>query len=760
MTKFLGCVWGALLGLTASPGSSAAVPPPLPWKPVPLNVGTVAPPANPSDWYSSGAWLDDHTVAIGIKSNASVEIKTLDGAVQQVLLNPDAPTAVAYGFGCAVHCVEGTLLVMASRFQGGPTPVLHVFQRPDPKSAYAPVARVELPGTLNSTTPAMRVWSESITGGIETRQLVVTWPTGNSSSTFTGHVVILRPTGPLQWDKHHFEFLTGTNNAVVGSIRGDTLALLPAYYIEAVKIWRRSKSGTWGLTGTWSVSNPAPDNQFSHPVVMDEDTVLVGHPSYLSGVGRLVQLKLVNDAWIEGGTIYPEHAVAGSKWASGLAAFDDTLLITRETFTDGLANLQVRKWNGDGTLGSGVDFVDVASAGNAFQEPLNSVSVVDGGHVMAQPQGPPFGGQIAWEPWNYLQARHALDLDMDGVPDQEAIAAALAPDCNDNGVPDAADISLGIELDGSNDGVPDACQSDCNENGTSDYQEIASQRADCNHNYMPDDCELSAGAPDADANGLPDDCGSDCNRNGVSDAAERAMALLEDCDANGMPDTCDRYQPLELGEQASASSRTIVIWFPVVPGHEIIDAVDFELGPTAQTPVVAVVQDRSGTGNGAMAMESDVLLVESPYVVSELPAPSLLTGPIQRCAFRPVDLTGMPAFWVVISNVQLRYKPLNATLTAGSCRVTTFSYTPTAYSMAFAIHPFAPSLNTAGAVWPVPALCHVPADVNRDGTVNGADLGMLLGGWNSAVSLLDLDGNGIVAGGDLGVLLGAWGQGG
>lgn len=54
-----------------------------------------------------------------------------------------------------------------------------------------------------------------------------------------------------------------------------------------------------------------------------------------------------------------------------------------------------------------------------------------------------------------------------------------------------------------------------------------------------------------------------------------------------------------------------------------------------------------------------------------------------------------------------------------------------------------------------------PADLNGDGTVNGSDLGLLLGAWgpcaNCASCPADLDGNCVVDGGDLGLLLGSWG---
>lgn len=55
---------------------------------------------------------------------------------------------------------------------------------------------------------------------------------------------------------------------------------------------------------------------------------------------------------------------------------------------------------------------------------------------------------------------------------------------------------------------------------------------------------------------------------------------------------------------------------------------------------------------------------------------------------------------------------------------------------------------------PPPPVC--PADLNNDGTVNGADLGLLLGNWAGS-GIGDIDGNGFVDGSDLGRLLGVWG---
>lgn len=51
----------------------------------------------------------------------------------------------------------------------------------------------------------------------------------------------------------------------------------------------------------------------------------------------------------------------------------------------------------------------------------------------------------------------------------------------------------------------------------------------------------------------------------------------------------------------------------------------------------------------------------------------------------------------------------------------------------------------------------VPGDLDGDGTVAGADLGLLLGAWGACTGCAaDLDGDGSVSGIDLGLLLGAW----
>ena len=55
-----------------------------------------------------------------------------------------------------------------------------------------------------------------------------------------------------------------------------------------------------------------------------------------------------------------------------------------------------------------------------------------------------------------------------------------------------------------------------------------------------------------------------------------------------------------------------------------------------------------------------------------------------------------------------------------------------------------------------PASTGNPCDLNGDETVDGADLSILLGSWNTADPAADLDDNGTVDGADLAQLLGCW----
>jgi hypothetical protein len=65
-------------------------------------------------------------------------------------------------------------------------------------------------------------------------------------------------------------------------------------------------------------------------------------------------------------------------------------------------------------------------------------------------------------------------------------------------------------------------------------------RYDCNHNDIPDECELDSGAlQDCDLSGVPDVCEEDCNGNGYHDSCDISWGTSSDLNANAVPDECE-----------------------------------------------------------------------------------------------------------------------------------------------------------------------------------------------------------------------------
>jgi hypothetical protein len=71
-------------------------------------------------------------------------------------------------------------------------------------------------------------------------------------------------------------------------------------------------------------------------------------------------------------------------------------------------------------------------------------------------------------------------------------------------------------------------------------------------------------------------------------------------------------------------------------------------------------------------------------------------------------------------------------------------------STTFVLDDYGPALD-AVSLEPFPV-----GDLNADGAVDGADLGILLAAWGSFDPIADLNHDGVVDGADLGLLLSAW----
>jgi hypothetical protein len=160
------------------------------------------------------------------------------------------------------------------------------------------------------------------------------------------------------------------------------------------------------------------------------------------------------------------------------------------------------------------------------------------------------------------------DCDANGLPDECQIDAGSTapggpfhctadcdPDCNHNGIPDACDLNPAdpdgngaVSRDCDADGVPGECQIDAGSTAPGGpFYCTADCAPDCNHNGVPDACDLNPSDPDGngtvskdcDANGLPDECQIDIGSTAPGGPFYCTADCAPDCNANGVPDACD-----------------------------------------------------------------------------------------------------------------------------------------------------------------------------------------------------------------------------
>lgn len=129
-------------------------------------------------------------------------------------------------------------------------------------------------------------------------------------------------------------------------------------------------------------------------------------------------------------------------------------------------------------------------------------------------------------PWR-LMVSDALNLNTGTLLNWSLVlSTALVDDCNTNGTRDDCDLLAGA-TDANSDRVIDACQ-DCNTNGSPDPTESGT---DCNTNAVPDACE-----PDCNTNGSADVCDA-ANTTLTTGSGSSLPALIPDNNTSGLNNT-------------------------------------------------------------------------------------------------------------------------------------------------------------------------------------------------------------------------------
>jgi hypothetical protein len=96
-------------------------------------------------------------------------------------------------------------------------------------------------------------------------------------------------------------------------------------------------------------------------------------------------------------------------------------------------------------------------------------------------------------------------------------------------------------------------------------------RYDCNHNDIPDECELDAGTlQDCDLSGVPDVCEADCNGNGYHDSCDINWGTSNDLNVNGVPDECEVIDLMLDVTDLSWTTVDGAIGYDVVRGNLIV----------------------------------------------------------------------------------------------------------------------------------------------------------------------------------------------
>lgn len=166
---------------------------------------------------------------------------------------------------------------------------------------------------------------------------------------------------------------------------------------------------------------------------------------------------------------------------------------------------------------------------------------------------------------------------------------------------------------------------------------------------------------------------------------------------------------------------------------------------------IMISKDSATTGSGFVinAQTGAVSYLDNGYAAANrFPFNKTVTlNAWHTCVFRWNPATGAASLKIDGADIG----SYTSTIRGGLYAVNMFSYTDFPGTSALTQYAYMDDY----ALNAVPAAAPCPGDFDANGSRDGADLGVLLGNWGTAVT--DLTGDGTTDGADLGVLLGNWG---
>ncbi len=389
---------------------------------------------------------------------------------------------------------------------------------------------------------------------------------------------------------------------------------------------------------------------------------------------------------------------------------------------------------------------------------------------------------------NYVAVWHdPFDCNNNGIPDAAEIAADPTIDCNANGRPDSVDIAEGQLLDTNANGVPDTCEPDCDGNLIPDLWQIRHGAAStCTTPSTLMSCAIAAGGPDANGDGVIDACGPDLDGDGVPDFIGLAGGAGTDCNHDGVPDSVATYRPLVpmINDYVGYEQGVRVVVaasYPTDPEQPLLTGISFSVysdwwdnliisdpqpihDPLGKPYMSFVASDPNGDGDpsdaeilwagtGIMAYsEEQFMAIPKLYIET----PGFFVG-----FTTPTDVFSYQSGATGYSGWRSGASCLGTYAQAyAQCGRGLFVALPGDWPLS---QPPDPHLlwryDSMPGIHVHTDLCNHTADINGDGIVNGADLGILLGAWGPASSgVADFNHDGSIDGLDLGILLSQWGE--